>query len=61
MKPESFLSSMRSFDADMSACPATRKALIQMLELVEATKDQVRVLLETNKKLLDTIQILKKR
>jgi hypothetical protein len=61
MKTEAFLASLRAFDADMGKCPATRKALIQMLELVEATQDQVRVLLETNKKLLDTIQILKKK
>jgi hypothetical protein len=61
MKTEAFLASLRALDADMSKCPATRKALIQMLELFDATQDQVLVLLETNKKLLDTIQILKKK
>lgn len=61
MNSKSFIAGMRAFEADIVASPETRKALMQMLDLVEETQDQVRVLLEANRKLLDTIQILKKK
>lgn len=61
MRPESFLAGMRAFEADIVGSPETRKALMQMLDLVEETQEQVRVLLKANKTLLETIEILKKK
>jgi hypothetical protein len=60
MSPHAFITNMRGFDADVQASPATRKALVQILELLEETQDQVRVLLAANRKLLDVIEALKK-